>query len=407
VSVDDQLARLLRGTEEVIEVEELRKKLLGQRPLIVKLGADPSAPDLHLGHAVVLRKLRQFQDLGHEVVFLIGDFTGRVGDPTGRDKTRPQLTEEDVRKNAATYERQVFRILDASRTRIAFNSHWLASLTFQDVIRLAASETVARMLERDDFKARFKAERPIHLHEFFYPLMQGRDSVALRADVELGGVDQKFNLMMARDLMRQEGLEPEVAMLMPLLVGLDGERKMSKSLGNHIALDDPPEAMFGKIMSIPDHLISPYMKIATSIPEAEIRRWEESMAAGANPRDAKEALGVAVTADFWGEEAAHKAADGFRRVFKEKAAPEDMPRLTVAEDEKITDLLVRTGLVPSTSEARRLVAQGAVSLEGRALKDIREIVPKGAEGVLRIGRRRFVRLAGGPEGRAAPEPDGL
>lgn len=390
------MAILLRGTDEVIEVEELRRKLTLGRPLVVKLGADPSAPDLHLGHAVVLRKLRQFQDLGHEVVFLIGDFTGRVGDPTGRDQTRPQLTEDDVRRNAATYEHQVFRILDPERTRIDFNSRWLAPLTFADVVRLAAHETVARMLEREDFKLRFRSERPIHLHEFFYPLMQGRDSVALRADVELGGTDQKFNLMMARDLMRQEGLEPEVAVLMPLLVGLDGERKMSKSLGNHIALDDPPDLMFGKVMSIPDPLIAPYMEIATSIPTVEVRRWVEGMASRRlNPRDAKEVLGRAIVADFWGEEAAEVAADAFRKVFSEHGEPEVMPEIELVKDERITDLLSRTGLVASMGEARRLLREGAVSLDGKALRDIAAVIPHGTEGVLKIGKRRFVRLTTG------------
>lgn len=395
--VDHAMEVLLRGTAEVIDEADLRRKLEKSlatgRPLTVKLGADPSAPDLHLGHGVVLKKLRQFQDLGHQVVFLIGDFTGRIGDPTDRSDTRRPLTEDEVRRNAATYESQVYRILDPKKTQIAFNSTWLAPLTFEDVIRLAATQTVARMLEREDFKLRFKSERPIHLHEFFYPLMQGQDSVAMKADVELGGTDQKFNLLMARHLMRESGQEPEVAMLMPLLVGTDGVQKMSKSLGNQIGLDDSAGEMFGKIMSIPDAVIADYMRIATTIPLEQVARWERQMEdRSVNPRDAKEALGMAVVSEFWGEEAAGTAAEEFKKVFAEGVLPKDMPEVILDEERRLVDVMRDAGLVESLGEARRLIDQGAVSLEGRPLKDAATVLAKGTVGVLKVGKRRYLRI---------------
>ena len=391
--IDEIFGRLRRGCVEVIEEDELRLKLSEGRPLIVKLGADPSAPDLHLGHAVVLRKLRQFQDLGHEVVFVIGDFTGRVGDPTDREATRRQLDDEEVRKNAATYESQASRILDPGRARVAFNSSWLRPLTFEDVIRLASTQTVARMLEREDFKNRFAAERPIHLHEFFYPLMQGQDSVALGADVELGGTDQKFNLLMARDLMRESGLEPEVVMLMPLLVGTDGVKKMSKSLGNHIGISDPPDEMFGKVMSLPDDLIVHYLEVVTEVPMGEVRRIEAALEAHTmNPRDAKARLARTIVTDFWGAEAAGQADERFRRIFSEGALPEDMPHAVTDEDRRLIDILRSSGLVASSGEARRLFAEGAIDLDGEVLRDVSLIIPAGTEGVLRIGKRRFLKL---------------
>lgn len=403
LDVHEQLEILRRGTAEVISEEELRGKLARAaeegRPLRVKLGLDPSAPDIHLGHTVVLRKLRQFQDLGHQVVCLIGDFTGRIGDPSGRSETRRQLTEEEVRANAETYARQVFKILDPERTVIDFNSRWLAPMTFADVVRLASCTTVARMLERDDFAARYRERRHIYVHEFFYPLMQGYDSVALRADVELGGTDQKFNLMMARDVQRSYGQEPEVAILTPILEGTDGVQKMSKSLGNYIGIDEPPGEMYGKTMSIPDHLIVRYMELLTDIPLAEVRRWEAGMRAGReNPRDAKMRLARELVTLYHGAEAARRAEEEFVRRFSRRELPQDVPEVVVAagagegESVWLPQLLKLAGLVPSTSEGRRKVEEGAVRVDGERVQDPAASLALRDGMILQVGRRRAARV---------------
>jgi tyrosyl-tRNA synthetase len=410
--VDEQLTLLLRGAERVVSREELAAKLRRGRPLRVKLGLDPSAPDIHLGHAVVLQKLRQFQDLGHEVVALIGDFTGRIGDPSGKSETRRQLTEEEVQANARTYQRQIFKILDPARTRIEFNSRWLAPLSFADVIQLAAKVTVARLLERDDFAKRFRDGRPIHLHEFFYALMQGYDSVALEADVELGGTDQTFNLAMAREIQRDYGQEPEVFMVMPILEGIDGVQKMSKSLNNYVGIDEPPDSMFGKIMSIPDTLIARYFELCTRVPMDQVRR----LLAG-NPRDAKARLAREIVTQFHGAEAAGAAEEEFHRIFARRELPREVPEVRLAGPPATgVDLLVALGLVASRSEARRLVVQGGVEVDGVRLDDPGAPVPVRDGSVVRAGKRRFarVRLDGSlPEGAtgrtrnaAGPDADG-
>ncbi len=401
--VEEQLAILRRGAAEIVSEEELRQKLLRAaetgRPLRVKLGLDPSAPDIHLGHTVVLRKLRQFQDLGHRVVCLIGDFTGRIGDPSGRSETRRQLSEEEVRANAETYARQVFKILDPERTVIDFNSRWLAPMSFAEVVRLASCTTVARMLERDDFAARYREHRQIHVHEFFYPLMQGYDSVALEADVELGGTDQKFNLMMARDVQRAYGQEPEVALLLPILEGTDGVQKMSKSVGNYIGIEEPPGDMYGKTMSIPDRLIVRYLELLTDVPLAEVRALEEGMAGGrVNPRDAKMRLARELVTLYHGAEAARRAEEEFVRRFSLRELPRDMPEVAVPLPEGdggrvwLPQLLKLAGLVPSTSEGRRKVEEGAVRVDGERLADPAAQVAVRDGMVLQVGRRRAVRL---------------
>ncbi|MBE3589374.1 MAG: tyrosine--tRNA ligase [Firmicutes bacterium] len=394
---ESQLELLRRGAVQIVSEEELRDRLAAaiaaRRPLRVKLGADPTAPDIHLGHTVVLRKLRQFQDLGHEVYFVIGDFTGRIGDPTDKSETRRQLSAEEVAENARTYETQVFKILDPRRTRVTFNSEWLAPLRFEDVVRLAAGVTVARLLERDDFARRFREERPISLHEFFYPLMQGYDSVALRIDVELGGTDQTFNILMARQIQRHYGLEPEILMSMPLLEGLDGVQKMSKSLGNYIGIDEPPEEMYGKAMSLPDALIARYLELVTDVPLAEIRTMERDMAAGRlNPRDAKMRLAREIVRLYHGAAAAEAAEAHFRRVFQRRELPEEMPEVRLQPGLGIVEMLCAAGLAASKSEARRLVAEGAVRLDGARVAGI-DGAPAWEDGaVLQVGRRRFVRL---------------
>ncbi|HEY8449783.1 MAG TPA: tyrosine--tRNA ligase, partial [Bacillota bacterium] len=380
VPVDEQLRAIRRGTVEIISEDELRVKLERAqregRPLRVKLGMDPSAPDVHLGHSVVLRKLRQFQDFGHQVILIIGDFTGRIGDPTGKKATRPQLSEEQIRANAATYAEQVFKILDPQRTRIVYNNDWLGRLRFDEVIRLAATYTVARMLEREDFKTRYEQGRPISLHEFLYPLAQAYDSVELRADVELGGTDQKFNLMVVRDVQREYGQEPEVAVISPILVGTDGVEKMSKSLGNYIGLTDPPAEMYGKTMSIPDAQIIPWFQLLTDVPDAEIARMAEGMERGQlNPRDAKMRLARELVTLYHGRQAAAMAEEAFVRVFRRGELPEDVPVVELPPEAlqdgraRIVELIAATGLASSHSEVRRLIRQGAVRLDGSRITD--------------------------------------
>ncbi|MDI3257541.1 MAG: tyrosine--tRNA ligase [Kyrpidia sp.] len=396
--VGRQMAVIRRGAAEIVPEEELaakvRRSVATGRPLRVKLGLDPTAPDIHLGHTVVLQKLRQFQDLGHEVFLVIGDFTGRIGDPTDKSETRKQLSEEQVLANARTYQEQLFKVLDPDRTRVAFNSSWLAPLTFAEVIRLAACTTVARMLERDDFHKRYRGNQPISLHEFFYPLMQGYDSVALKADVELGGTDQKFNLLMGRTLQREFGQEQQIAVMVPLLEGLDGEKKMSKSLGNYIGLDDPPREMYGKAMSIPDSLMVKYFELVTDLSNEELARIKAELAQGRlHPRDAKMRLAGTLVRMYHGADAAREAEDHFRTVFQEKQLPADIQEREVSpESIWVVKLLVQTGLAGSNGEARRLIEQGGVRIDDERLDQVdREILPRDGM-VIQVGKRKFARL---------------
>lgn len=402
--VRQQLELIRRGTVEIIPEEELvaklRRSLATGQPLKVKLGLDPTAPDIHLGHTVVLHKLRHFQELGHQVILVLGDFTARIGDPTGKSETRKQLTEEEVQANVRTYREQVGKILALEKTQIRFNSEWLAPLTFAQVIDLASRYTVARMLERDDFARRFREGSPIAIHEFLYPLMQGYDSVALRADVELGGTDQKFNLLMGRTLQKEYGQEPQVAITTPILEGLDGVQKMSKSLGNYIGITEPPGEMYGKVMSLPDHLMLRYFELVTPTPWEEIRRLEQDLAAGAiHPRDAKMLLARTIVTLYWGEEAAARAEAEFKRVFSERQLPSTVPEFQVPADMLqdgriwLPRLLVLCGMVPSTSEARRLIKQGGVEVDGRKVQDPAYELEPAPGTVIRAGKRKFVRLA--------------
>lgn len=399
-ALEAALERIERGTERVVSPEALREKLAAAqasgRPLRVKLGLDPTAPDIHLGHTVVLRKLRDFQDLGHEVDLVIGDFTGRIGDPSGKSDTRRQLSEEEVAAHAATYVRQLHKVLDPARTTVRFNSEWLSGLRFAEVVGLASRATVARLLERDDFAARFRAGRAIHLHEFFYALMQGYDSVALGSDVELGGTDQTFNLMMAREIQRDYGQSPEAVVITPLLVGLDGVQKMSKSLGNYVGIDEAPGEMFGKLMSLPDPLIRPYFLACTRVPPAEVEGMAAAMASGAlNPRDAKLRLGEAVVSLYHGAPAAAEAREEFLRVFSRGALPQDLPLRPLAPDwgRTTVDLLVALGLAGTRGEARRLVVQGAVEVDRQRVLDPGAEVSVRAGSVVRAGKRAFCRVA--------------
>jgi tyrosyl-tRNA synthetase len=393
-----QLDLLKRGTVEIISEEALLAKLALGRPLRVKLGLDPTAPDLHIGNAIVLQKLRQFQDLGHEAVLVIGDFTGLIGDPSGKSETRPALTPAEVEKNAQTYRDQYALILDPARTRVVFNSQWLGAMKFYDVIRLAARTTVHRILERDDFAKRYAERLPIHLHELLYPLCQAYDSVAIEADVELGGTDQKFNNLMGRELQREFGQEPQVVLLTPLLPGLDGVQKMSKSLGNAIGITDPPDEMYGKIMSLSDDLMIPYFEYCTLAPLEEVRQIAEGLAAGRiHPRDAKKRLAREITARYHGEEASRDAEAAFARVFAGHELPEEIPEVDLPRDRlragviRLARLLVEVGLADSNSDARRLISQGGVTLNGeRVNEDVDVAVQDGW--LVRVGRRRFARI---------------
>jgi tyrosyl-tRNA synthetase len=393
--VEEQLRIIRRGVVEIIPEEELVAKLERAvrtgKPLVVKLGCDPSRPDLHLGHAVVLRKLRQFQDLGHEAVLVIGDFTGMIGDPTGRNKTRPPLSLEETRRNGRTYLEQASKILDPARTRIVYNSEWLGSMTFADVIRLASKYTVARMLERDDFQQRYRAGEPIGIHELLYPLAQAQDSVVLRADVELGGTDQKFNLFVGRDIQREAGQEPQVCVLMPILEGTDGREKMSKSLDNYIGLTEPPEEMYGKVLSIPDHLIYRYFELATDVPEEQLPRlaeWAQSA-----PRDAKHQLAWTIVRLYHGPEAADRARAHFERLFVHRQAPEEVPEWRAPERRiGLVRLLREAGLSASNSEARRLIEQGGVRVGDHPVRDPDCILELTAPLLIRVGKRRFLRV---------------
>ncbi|MCF7989831.1 MAG: tyrosine--tRNA ligase [Thiohalocapsa sp.] len=396
VDIEDSLAQLIHGTDEVLTVAALRQRLQSGRPLRVKAGFDPTAPDLHLGHAVLLNKLRQFQQLGHHVLFLIGDFTGMIGDPTGKNATRKPLTREEVAVNAETYREQVFRILDPERTEVVLNSSWLQDLGAEGLIRLAAGHTVARMLERDDFSKRYRSQQPIAIHEFLYPLIQGYDSVALRADVELGGTDQKFNLLVGRQLQEAAGQPPQIVMTLPILEGLDGVQKMSKSLGNYIAIADPPQEMYGKLMSVSDDLMWRYFDLLSARPITEIAGLKASVAEGANPRDVKYQLADELVARFHGTSEATRAHEAFVARFRRGQIPEDIDELVIAAEGgdgvPIAQLLKAAALVSSTSEALRMVAQGAVKIDGERLSDPKLVCGTGEAHVYQVGKRRFARV---------------
>ncbi|ENM3905444.1 tyrosine--tRNA ligase [Vibrio cholerae] len=390
-SIEAALAEIKRGVEELIPEEELIAKLKENRPLRIKLGADPTAPDIHLGHTVILNKLRTFQDLGHDVTFLIGDFTGMVGDPTGKNTTRPPLTREDVLRNAETYKQQVFKILDPAKTKIKFNSEWLSQLGAEGMIRLASNQTVARMLERDDFKKRYNNGQPIAIHEFMYPLLQGYDSVAMETDVELGGTDQKFNLLMGRELQKANGQKPQVVLMMPLLVGLDGEKKMSKSAHNYIGVSEAPSEMFGKIMSISDDLMWSYYELLSFRPLEEVAQFKAEVANGANPRDIKILLAKEIIARFHSQADADAAEQEFINRFQKGAMPEEMPEFEFESGIAISNLLKEAGLVASTSDALRMIKQGAVKLDGEKLEDTK-LIPACGTSVYQVGKRKFARV---------------
>lgn len=394
--VQKALAEIKRGAEEILIEDELVEKLKTGKPLVIKAGFDPTAPDLHLGHTVLINKLRTFQDLGHEVVFLIGDFTGLIGDPTGKSVTRKPLTKEKVLENAETYKEQVFKILDPSKTRIEFNSAWFDDLGAAGMIKLAARQTVARMLERDDFKKRYGTGQAIAIHEFLYPLVQGWDSVALKADVELGGTDQRFNLLMGRELQKEEGQRPQTVLMMPLLEGLDGVQKMSKSLNNYIGITDTPNDMFGKIMSISDELMWRYFDLLSFRPIEELEDLREQVANGANPRDIKIELAKEIIARFHDEAAAEAAHQDFIQRFQKNAIPDDMPEVTLdssGEGFAIANLLKDAELVKTTSEAMRMIKQGAVKINGdEKVTDAKLQVAAGTTAVYQVGKRRFAKI---------------
>jgi tyrosyl-tRNA synthetase len=392
----DQLAELTRGTDEVLPEDGLAAKLKKDRPLIVKAGFDPTAPDLHIGHTVLINKMRQFQEFGHELVFLIGDFTGMIGDPSGKNATRPPLSREEIQANAETYETQIFKILDQDRTRIEFNSNWMGDMDAAGLVRLASHHTVARMLERDDFKKRYEGGQPISIHEFLYPIVQGYDSVALKADVELGGTDQKFNLLVGRQLQQDYGQEPQLVMTTPLLEGLDGVQKMSKSLGNYVGITDAPGDMFGKLMSISDDLMWRYFEVLSFRTLEDIGGLRAAVDDGMNPRDVKFELGMEIVARFHDDQAAEAAKQEFIARFREGAMPEDMPELTLEVKDGalgIAHLLRDAGLVSSTSEAFRMIKQGAVRIDGERVEDRALTIDAGSTNVYQVGRRRFARVS--------------
>lgn len=414
-SVEEQFEYLKKGCVEIIQEKELKtrleRSLKENRPLKVKLGFDPTAPDIHLGHTVVLRKMKHFQDLGHDVIFLIGDFTGLIGDPSGRSATRPPMSREEIIENAETYKNQIFKILDSKKTIIDFNSRWLEKLSSIDIIKLTAKYTVARILERDDFSNRLKKGLPISVHEILYPLMQAYDSVALRADVELGGTDQKFNLLVGREIQREFGQEPQVVITMPLLEGLDGVEKMSKSLNNHVGITEDPFEIFGKIMSISDPLMFRYYELLTDEPLSQIEKWKKEIKKNKiNPRNLKARLAGSIVSDFWGQEEAKKAAQEFDRVFKHKEVPSEIEdieikelkgRITAKSEVKaklqvtpLIDLLVDKNILPSRGEAKRMIRQGGVYLDGERIEDIAFKIDlrKKKEQILKIGKRKFFRL---------------
>ena len=400
LSLDEQVAYLAKGTAEIIVEPELRRKLKKaakkRTPLTVKVGFDPTAPDLHLGHTVLLRKMKHFQDLGHRVIFLIGDFTGSIGDPTGRSKTRPALSPEEIAENAETYKNQVFKILDPDKTVVDFNSRWLGSLTSQEWIRLAAKYTVARMLERDEFSRRMADQQPISIHELLYPLAQAYDSVFLEADFELGGTDQRFNLLVGRDIQREFGMEPQVLLMTPILEGLDGIEKMSKSLNNYVGITEAPAEMYGKIMSISDELMWRYYELLTDLQTAEIEALQLRLTRGeTHPMEAKHELAARIVTDFHSRDAAHEARRHFSRVFQEKKDPTDMPEFPLSPAQapyQIVDLLLSASLAPSRSQAKRLIEQGGVTVDGDRVGNVTACLPEGESFVIKVGKRRFARF---------------
>lgn len=399
-SVNEQMDLIRRGTEEIIPEEELVQKIeraiTSGKPMNVKLGADPSAPDLHLGHAVVLQKMRDFQDIGHQAILIVGDFTAMIGDPTGRSKTRPALTIEETQRNGRSYFEQATKILSSKRITMVYNSEWLGKMSFSDVIQLSSRYTVSQMLERDDFHKRFESETPISVHEFLYPLAQAMDSVAVKADVELGGTDQKFNLLVGRDLQRSYAMEPQVIVTTPLLVGTDGHEKMSKSLGNYVGLNDFPSDMYGKLLSIPDELMPLYYKHALFYTQSQAAELVAALADGTlHPRDAKRRMAREVVARYTSEGTAQKAEEEFDRVFIKKDAPEQMESYAVATPTQVVELMVDAGLAPSKAEGKRLIQGGGVSIDGVKVEDINHMYEPVEEAVLKVGKRRFVRLVKG------------
>ena len=393
-NIEEALQIIKRGSEDLLVEQELKDKLASGKRLRVKAGFDPTAPDLHLGHTVLINKLRQFQELGHEVMFLIGDFTGMIGDPTGKNVTRKPLTRDDVIENARTYEQQIFKILDPEKTLVMFNSSWMGSMSSADLISLAAKHTVARMLERDDFHKRYTGGQPIAIHEFLYPLIQGYDSVAMKADVELGGTDQKFNLLVGRELQKQYGQSPQVVLTMPILEGLDGVQKMSKSLGNYIAISDAPDDMFGKIMSISDDIMWRYLELLSFRPMSEITKWKEEVAQGANPRDVKIRLAEEIIERFHTRADATRAHENFVARFQKGVIPDEMPEVTLNGEGamSIMQVLKQAGLTASTSEAQRMIDQGGVKINGNKVTDKTLMLTKGDPLVIQVGKRKFSRI---------------
>ena len=394
-SVEESLEIIRRGTDEILLEKELEDRLRSRSPLQIKAGFDPTAPDLHLGHVVLLEKMRQFQQLGHDVTFLIGDFTGRIGDPSGKSVTRPPMTEEEIKSNSITYQEQVFKVLDSKKTIIRFNSEWFMDQNAGMMVQLASRYTVARMLERDDFKKRFSNQQPIALHEFLYPLVQGYDSVALRADVELGGTDQKFNLLVGRELQKQYAQSPQIVITVPLLEGLDGVQKMSKSLGNYIGINEPPDEIFGKVMSISDELMWRFYQLVSSRVPSEINELKKATEAGMNPRDVKYSLAKEIVERFHSKSEANRAYENFVNRFQKGMVPDDIvsQALNVSEPGiALANLLKNAGLVQSTSEAHRMVKQGAVRIDNVRVEDSRKVIPVGSVHIFRVGKRKIAKI---------------
>ncbi len=395
-SGEDSLHEISRGTDEILLEKDLAERLESGKTLRIKAGFDPTAPDLHIGHTVLINKMRQFQDLGHEVIFLIGDFTGLIGDPTGKNATRPPLTRDDVIENARTYEQQIFKILDPEKTQVMFNSRWMGEMKADELVKLAARHTVARMLERDDFNKRYKSGQPIAIHEFLYPLVQGYDSVVLKADVELGGTDQKFNMLVGRDLQKGYGQKPQVVITVPILEGLDGVNKMSKSLGNYIGISEAPEEQFGKIMSISDELMWRYFELLSFRPLSEIEGFKSQVADGANPRDIKFLLGEEIVARFHSAADATRAREAFIARFQKGILPDDMPELELGLESghrTVPQILKAAGLAKSTSEAARLIKQGGVRIDGEKVADGSLEIAAGTTHIYQVGKRKFARIS--------------
>ena len=392
MTIQDALAIIERGADEILPLEELKKKLQKNKPLRIKVGFDPTAPDLHLGHTVVINKMRQLQDLGHEIIFLIGDFTGMIGDPSGKNVTRKPLTKEEIQENAKSYEEQVFKILDKDKTKIAFNSEWMSKMSSADMITLASRQTVARMLERDDFSKRYKSGQAISIHEFLYPLVQGFDSVALQTDMELGGTDQKFNLLVGRELQKQAGKEPQIILTMPLLEGLDGVQKMSKSLDNYIGIDETPDEMYGKLMSISDDLMWRYLELLSFESLETIESWKQEVKDGENPRNIKFRLAEEIITRFHSNDLAKQAQQNFIDRFAKNQTPNEMDEFKFPKGIKIANLLKDSNLVSSTSEAIRMIKQGAAKMDGEKITN-KDLEPKVGTSVYQVGKRKFARVS--------------